>query len=394
MSGNNSIKIYTEAQLKNITEYLLSAKFLMKNRDEMQEELFDIFDFPSFVTETIKVPKEGITVFRAIKYFPEENHHLVSNFWHNSKGCLNRANVEGKPMFYGSPYDNTTCKEIGTSKDDLIVMGKWRIKKPAFTMVYLGFHEDLKGIAGHFGKKIRSHNQMMLKNVSEAEREMYLNRNKFFHKLFTSNNKDSHRITSLIADKALQIPVVDAIIFPSVARGVKDFNYAIRPEFVENPEYFDLLEIKQLKVNSSKKNSTEGSVVRRGQIGENGINWQIRSTTYTFDLDLIKVEFSDGRESKFINTESSYFCSFPLKMKFRDYINQYIIPHIPDNSLNDKTFWKNNVMAFKSSFPTNIPIHLEDDNQVAFMTSLQFNVHRRELFIEEKGLGKIQPKAA
>lgn len=221
-----------------------------------------------FPDKFIKFP-----VFRVIKEYNEFDMFNVDCYSYprpKNKTVRNRANISENPVFYCATDPKLAIEESKVLDTEIVFLSKWNLNLE--NERYFPFFYETRNRRSTISNMMNDSISEMTKNWDEEPKSLYLNKLKKFTDLFTYNGDKFYNISSAIAHKCLfeigHLSKDSILLYPSVSKRGNKFNFAIKPEFVDNISKCNLTSIAKVQLSGRKMN-----IISQAIIIDNDIYW-------------------------------------------------------------------------------------------------------------------------
>lgn len=179
----------------------------------------------------------------------------VGDLWYppKHKTKINRANTEGRPVFYCSDTLETAVLEVNLSKGDVVTIMQcaikdWKVNINKLRIVVLGFPPNAKfGIKGSnktevWGERSKKVLQKYFSEKGLVDEKLEINElidgflNIEFRKVIDKKYNYKYKITASIAKMYLDNPAgshINGICYPSIERRLTGINWAFTTQIVD-----------------------------------------------------------------------------------------------------------------------------------------------------------------
>lgn len=245
--------------LKNETEYKV-----------INRELFSLFGLHPIFCLPFPTKFSKFSVFRAVKPYEQFDKFNVDCYSYPRPNCkvkLNRANIVNQPVLYCATDPKLAIEESKISNGDIFFLSNWYLNldnESYFPLFYESYNRK-STISEIINKSISD----ALKDWGEEQRFWYEYKLKKFTDLFTKDGAEFYNISSAIAYKCFyEIGNFSIIVYPSVKNKGDKYNFAIKPEFVDNKSKCNLNTISEVQLVGSKIN-----VISQAILIDNNLYW-------------------------------------------------------------------------------------------------------------------------
>lgn len=182
----------------------------------------------------------------------------------------NRANIKENPVFYCATDPKLAIEESKFLDTKIVFLSKWNLNLE--NERYFPFFYETLNRRSTISNMMNDSISEMTKDWDEEPKSWYLNKLKKFTDLFTYNGDKFYNTSSAIAHKCLfeigQLSKDSILVYPSVSKRGNKFNFAIKPEFVDNKSKCNLTSIAKVQLSGRKIN-----VISQAIIINNDIYW-------------------------------------------------------------------------------------------------------------------------
>lgn len=192
-----------------------------------------------------------------------------------------RANIKGVPVFYGSISEDAAIRE---SKDKIqegqvLYISQWRLKKNVkygfVNLVFDGSKTELGEMIHSFNKHRTERLKRMFDIYDKEKQDALLF---FLMEISSTFLRDNYKVSSFLSHYYLNENIIDSsykidmIMYPSIQSKRNTFNFAIRPDFVD--ESMELVEVKRIRVNKFEKDGgSHVSFLNTGKPQDGKVQW-------------------------------------------------------------------------------------------------------------------------
>lgn len=221
----------------------------------------------SFPSRLFRVRKEsGIS--------EEESLDNVATFSYPSpeKCHMERANIEGCPVFYLADHLETALKEAEVEEGDVVFVSEWKLENPESTHIFLFLSDGLP--ESHPWKKVWQEQwesfKASLTDLPEDQQFYWKEMYKEYCRAFLG---DQYTISSLLGHQLLygqDEPHVQLLLYPSKANSENYCNLAVHPDFADT--YLKAMRVDKIRVLDKGLEQTP-ELLQVGEVQEQNINW-------------------------------------------------------------------------------------------------------------------------
>lgn len=229
---NNPIKSASKKKIKRIIKELSNNASLKYSIADLRKKIDILWEG---YTQTSPILPARQPLYRGIIYKekPKNIHQLSYPPAKITK--LGRANFANQPMFYASGDPRTTFFEIGAKIGDFVALSMWRTAEELL-LCQIGYMNEVFETL-HSNRKcpvIVDPKYMHPNEIRYKNRSIHEFFNKEFTKIIKGGNESLYLISTLIAEKFLQVrPNSCGLAYPSIAMHANAENIALRPAFVD-----------------------------------------------------------------------------------------------------------------------------------------------------------------
>lgn len=258
-----------EKKYENLLEQLeFESDYKVINR-----KVFTLFDtHPIFSLQFSKKFKD-FPVFRIVdEYAGFDKFNIDCYSYKRPKKNVerNRANIKETPVFYCATDPKLAIEESKFLDTKIVFLSKWNLnlENERYFPIFYETRNRRSTISNMMNDSISE----LTKDWDEEPKSWYLNKLKKFTDLFTYDGNKFYNISSAIAHKCLfeigQLSKDSILVYPSVSKRGNKFNFAIKPEFVDNKLKCNLTSIAKVQLLGKKIN-----VISQAIIIDNDIYW-------------------------------------------------------------------------------------------------------------------------
>lgn len=268
-----TIKIESPDEFEKKYENLLEQLQFESDYKVINREIFALFrTHPIF---TLQFPNEfkEFPVFRVVTEYTDFDMFNIDCYSYprpKHKVKRNRANLIENPVLYCATDPHLAIEESKVLDTEIVYLTKWNLNLE--NERYFPFFYETRNRKSTISNMMNDSINEMLKDWDEEPKSWYLNKLKKFTDLFTYDGDKFYNISSAIAHKCLfevgQLSKDFILLYPSVSKRGNKFNFAIRPELVNNKSKCNLTSIAKVQLSGSKLN-----VISQGITINNDIYW-------------------------------------------------------------------------------------------------------------------------
>ncbi len=293
------IKLYPPQQCDVIFKNLLKDLMKENGNGAIIKKISETFG--DYFIYSLNFEDKNNDDFRVYRFVPEhpklkKDPNDISNYSYNPTPRRGRANLENNPVFYCSFEPLTAIEETKKLGTENYYISTWRIKKrfDAFLLIY-----DTSARTDFLSEKINNKLTTQLKSMGKKA-DWYKYQQKKITDLFTYEGDKFYNISSAIAHNLLyssrkQGINVPVIIYPSVSKNHTEYNFAIHPTFVNNPDLFELVSVVKCKMKHTN-NGLSCDIFSKAIITESKLKWGNINADIT-DIDYTNIKIAGTKSS-------------------------------------------------------------------------------------------------
>ncbi len=293
--------------------------------------------------------KEDFLVYRVSRQYLglEEKLDDPASFSYNPHPNLGRANLKNKPVFYCSFSARTAIDEVKENKDEVLYISTWKINgkivTDAFSLLY-----DSVDRTDFLREKV---NQRIENEFPKKQADLLKYMQQKITDLFTYKGDKYYNISSAIAHKLLynireQGIAIPLLIYPSVSKKSIEYNFAMHPSFVNDPNCFRLVSVIKCNLAVSEENKLAGDILSKAVLRNKKLKW-VNIHTKIKEFDFQNIKLSSDKDDNWIQVDAG-----KIKVQFNktEYcLKDYLSTNYIDNLTFDENIDLNEFDIFDSS---------------------------------------------
>lgn len=304
-------QLYSKNETDRIFSEILSELKDETNPLKIHEVISRKFGIRMIYTDSFK--REKIIVYRIIQEYEEliKDPLLLQNptsFSYNPKGNLNRANIQGYPVFYGSLDIFTAFSESKITEGNFYISA-WEINVSEIEAFY--FTLDTKNRKGYFTKTLLKVLNKTTNNLSKIQKDNLIYQIQRIGDLFTHESDLYYNISSVIAHYCLYFKNAKAenktplLIYPSVSRTWNNYNVAIVPQYMDNKEKCRLISVIKCRMKKYHEIEPVFSFSEKAINIKDNLKWlKLSYSNLTVKNEIEYYSFSKGIEHKNLDEQT------------------------------------------------------------------------------------------
>ena len=301
------MKFLPPKQCDELFSNLLTELENVNDHISIDKKISQVFgDYLAFSTSFGGNGKDDFFVYRVTRLYPGLEYNLddPASFSYNSHPDIGRANLKNKPVFYCSFSAKTAIDEVMEVKDEVLYISTWKINGKrvtnAFSLLY-----DSVGRKDFLRKKV---DQRIENEFTKKQADLIKYMQKKITDLFTYKGNKYYNISSTIAHKLLydsrkQGIDIPWLIYPSVSKNSIEYNFAMHPSFVNNPNCFRLVSVIKCNLKASKETKMEGDILSKAVLRNNKLKW-VNIHTEIKEVDYQNIKLSADEDNNWIQGDA------------------------------------------------------------------------------------------